>query len=87
MDEKKSKEFPVFSSLDELVEFFDTHNLGDYWDSMPEAHFEIGPLRSWYMVAIASDLASELTKIAKQNHTSTEALVDSWLRERLEQAS
>ena len=29
---------PKFSSLGELVEFFDTHDLGEYWDSMPKAH-------------------------------------------------
>jgi len=29
------------ASLDELVEFFDTHDLSEYWDQMPEAHFEI----------------------------------------------
>jgi len=29
------------ASLDELVEFFDTHDLGEYWDQMPEAHFEV----------------------------------------------
>ncbi|MBC8264672.1 MAG: hypothetical protein H8E47_11180 [Anaerolineales bacterium] len=32
---------PRFASLDELVEFFDTHDMGEYWDEMPEAHFEV----------------------------------------------
>jgi hypothetical protein len=32
---------PHFASLDDLVEFFDTHNMGKYWDQMPEAHFEV----------------------------------------------
>ena len=32
---------PHFASLDELVELFDTHDLGEYWDEMPEAHFEV----------------------------------------------
>ena len=39
--ENKSKNMPQFGSLDELVEFFDTHDLGVYWDQMPEAHFEV----------------------------------------------
>ena len=29
------------ASLDELVEFFDTHDLGEHWDQMPEAHFKV----------------------------------------------
>ncbi len=32
---------PCFASLDELVEFFDTHDLSEYWDQMPEAHFKV----------------------------------------------
>ena len=30
-----------FGSIDELVEFFDTHDMGDYWDQMPKAHFDV----------------------------------------------
>jgi hypothetical protein len=41
MSENKSKNMPHFASLDDLVEFFDTHDLGEYCDGMPEAHFEV----------------------------------------------
>lgn len=41
MDESKSGNLPRFNSIDELVEFFDTHDMGEYWDQMPEAHFDI----------------------------------------------
>lgn len=30
--ESKSKNMPHFASVDELVEFLDTHDLGKYWD-------------------------------------------------------
>jgi hypothetical protein len=33
---------PTFGSLDELVKFFETHDFGEYWDQMPEAHFDMG---------------------------------------------
>jgi hypothetical protein len=39
--ENKSKNLLQFGSLDEFVEFFDTHDLGVYWDQMPETHFEV----------------------------------------------
>jgi hypothetical protein len=32
---------PKFTSLDKLVEFFDTHDMGEYWDDMPKVHFDI----------------------------------------------
>lgn len=35
------KLLPQVTSLDKLVEFFETHDMGDYWASLPEAHFEI----------------------------------------------
>ena len=38
-------QMPRFQSLDELVKFFDTHDLGDYWEQMPEAHFEVDVTR------------------------------------------
>ncbi|MGQ9630092.1 MAG: hypothetical protein ACUVXI_07215 [bacterium] len=36
-----AKNLPHFGSLDELVEFFDSHDLGEYWDQMPEVDFEV----------------------------------------------
>lgn len=35
------QELPSFTSLDELVEFFDTHDLGEHEEALPEAQFEI----------------------------------------------
>jgi len=30
-------------SLDELVRFFDTHDMGEYWEQMPEVYSDIDP--------------------------------------------
>lgn len=35
------QKIPEFGSLQELVDFFDTHDLGDYLERMPEAKFEV----------------------------------------------
>jgi hypothetical protein len=43
-------------SLDELVEFFDTHDMGEYWEHMPEAHFDIGSKKRTHLVAIDEEL-------------------------------
>jgi hypothetical protein len=32
---------PKFYSLDKWVTFFEDHDMGEYWDQMPEAHFDI----------------------------------------------
>ncbi len=41
MARSKLKEAPPSRSLDALVEFFDTHDMGDLWEEMPAAHFDI----------------------------------------------
>ncbi len=74
---------PKFSSLDELVEFFDTHDLGGYWDSMPKAHFDIDIKKRTHLFAIEEDLAEKLTEIARAKQIPAEMLINVWLRERL----
>jgi hypothetical protein len=37
----RSKKLPSFKSVKELVAFFDSHDMGDYWEGMPEAKFEV----------------------------------------------
>ncbi|MGH7598709.1 MAG: CopG family antitoxin [bacterium] len=83
MAKSKSKRLPRFSSLDELVEFFDTHDMGEYWDEMPEAHFEIDIKKRKHLFAIDADLAEKLTQIAKTKRTPSERLINSWLKEKI----
>jgi hypothetical protein len=72
-----------FGSLDELVEHFDTHDWGDYLEQMPEAEFEVDIGQRVHLVALDADLADRLTEIAKTKHTSSEALVNTWVRQRV----
>ena len=83
MAENKSKNMPHFASLDELVEFFDTHDLGEYWDQMPEAHFEVDIKTKTHLFAIDDDLATRLSEIARLRQTPSQMLVNSWLREKI----
>ena len=41
MAEDESASLHPFTSLDGLVEFFDTHDMGEYVEHVPEAHFEV----------------------------------------------
>jgi hypothetical protein len=52
MAENDSQKLPSFTSLDELVEFFDTHDMGDYEESLPEVNFEVDLQRKTHLVAI-----------------------------------
>ncbi len=78
---------PKFDSLDDLVAFFETHDLGDYLDRMPEANFDIDLKRRTHIVTIDDDLAEKLDAIARTRHLPSERLINVWLREKiLEQA-
>jgi hypothetical protein len=41
MPEHDSQALPSFASLDELVEFFDKHDMGEYEAQLPNVHFDI----------------------------------------------
>jgi hypothetical protein len=83
MAKSKAKALPSSRSLDELVEFFDTHDMGEYWEHMPEAHFDIDIKRKIHLVAIDEELIGKLAEIAKSKRISAERLVHSWLQEKM----
>ncbi len=78
-----TSELSKFDSLDKLIEFFDTHDLGEYLDTMPEADFDIDIQRRVHVITLDEDLASKLTEIAKVKRVSSQTLVNTWLREKV----
>ena len=85
MARTKTKSIPRFRSLDELVEFFDTQDMGDYLKEMPEAKFEVDIKRKTHLFALDAELAGKLTEIAKSKRTSSESLINAWLKEKIQQ--
>ena len=83
MTKSKSENLPRFGSLDEFVKFFETHDLGEYWAEMPEAHFEVDIKRKTHHFAINTELVNKLTEIAKKRETSSAALINAWLKEKI----
>ncbi len=74
-------------SLDELVKFFDSNDLGEYLENLPEAHFDIDIQRRIHIFALDEDLAERLTAIARKRQMPSKTLINDWLREKiLEQA-
>jgi hypothetical protein len=71
-----------FNSVEEAADFWDTHDLGDYWDLTQEAHFEIDIQRRVFLTALEPQLARRLTTLAQQQGISTETLINIWLSEK-----
>jgi hypothetical protein len=86
MPENEFRKLPQFSSNQELIEFFDTHDMGEYESEMPEADFAVDIKRDHYLVSVDGHLMVQLLEAAKGQQTSVELLVDSWLKEKLVKA-
>ena len=76
MSKSKSKKLPTFGSLDELLEFFDTHKMGEYWNQMPEAHFDVNIKRRKHLVAIDEEIMINLSEVAKSKKMSSQKLIN-----------
>ena len=87
MAESKSKKLPQFNSNQELVDFFDTHDMGEYESELPEVNFDVDIKRKHYLVSVDEYLMNKLLEVAKEQQVSVELLLDTWLKEKLLKAS
>lgn len=77
----RKNKLPEFESTEALVDFFDTHDMGEYADDLPEAQFDISIDRKSYLIEIDKNLMKKIAELAKVRHISTSALVNNWLEE------
>ena len=75
------------SGVEDLVEFFETHDMGEYWQEMPEAQFEIDIKKRTHLIAIDEEIADRITTIAKTRKTSSQSLINAWLKDTLRRTS
>lgn len=83
MIKNKSKRLPGFKSLNKLVDFFDTHDLGDYWEDMPEINFEVDLRKRTHLFSLDSELAKKLTELAKSRKISSQSILNKWIKEKI----
>lgn len=86
MGKDRKERIPSFKSIEEFQEFWDTHDVADYWDKTKAAEFTVTvPKRKSYF-AVDSDLAQTIFETAERHGVSTETLVNLWLREKAAEA-
>ena len=85
-DSRKIDSVPAeFASLAEAAEFWDAHDLADYWDQTQPVEIDVrAPRRAW--VVLAEHLAQRATEQARREGVSVETLVNLWVAERLQLA-
>jgi len=75
-----------FASLEEAAEFWDSHDLTDYWDLTEEVTFDVNVRRRRYLVALDASLAEQLAAEAHRRGVSAETLVNLWLSDKLRES-
>jgi len=75
------------ASLEQVIEFWDTHSTADYEDETEEVTFEIDLQEEIFTVALVPELVDLIENQAKARGVTTETLVNLWLAERLNVAA
>jgi hypothetical protein len=81
--DKKERIPKHFRSLEQAGEFWDTHDLGDYWDQTETVGISFRLKRTRHFLAIEPDLARRLHAAAEARGVSPETIANLWLREML----
>ena len=83
MPRSKSRKNSPSKRISDLVEFFETHDMGEYWDQLPEVEFDVDIRKTRHLIEIDKNVADRIKAIAKSERTSAESLVNSWLKEKI----
>ena len=73
-------------TLDEMVEFWDSHSTADFDDQTHEVEIEFDASARLNRVAIEPELMHDLWEIAEQRRISVETLVNVWLRQSVDRS-
>ena len=90
MAKSKKERDPIpeqFKSIEEAGEFWDSHDLADYWDLTSKADLEVDIQRRLFLTALEPELAKKLTDCARKQGVSTETLINVWLSEKLTESA
>ncbi len=80
-------QIPDFATIEEMAEFWDTHDASEYQDELEPVEFEIAkPLKSTWMLSIRLDKETfdALQAIAKPKGLGASTLARMWILEELE---
>lgn len=53
--------------------------MGEFWEKILEAHFDVDIQRKHYLISIDESLMSNLLEIAMLKQVAVEILIDAWL--------
>jgi len=66
-------------SYEKIGEFWDTHDVTDYWDQTEEVEFEVDIDSQKTYFPVETSLSAKMSAIAKAHGVSTETLLNLWI--------
>ena len=72
-------------SYKEIGEFWDTHDLADYWEQTHPVEFELDIQSEVTYYPLEVTLADKVRSMAKQRGVSSETLLNLWVKEKLQE--
>ena len=69
----------------EIGEFWDTHDLAEYWEQTQPVEFELDLQSEVTYYALDAALSARILAVARQRGVSPETLVNLWVQEKLQQ--
>jgi len=86
MQKSKKKIEPIpdeFKNIMEVSDFWDKHDIADYWDDTKEVKFRASLKKEPKYIALEENIAKKALAVAKEKRVSIETLVNLWLKEKL----
>lgn len=88
---KKKHKFPNFNKMtyEQEAKWWDTHDLGDYWDDMKDVEIIYDPEKprdETLVVRLQKELKDRLEKVAKSRGLDMSTLARMWLLEKLRES-
>lgn len=80
---KRKSSLSKAASYTELAEFWETHDLSDFWDKTREASFEVDIRSELTYYAVDKVLSDQIQSIARKRGIAADTLLNLWMQEKL----
>lgn len=71
-------------SYKEIGDFWDTHDLSDFWDKTKEVKFEVNIESELTYYALDKMLSEQIQAIAQKRGISADTIINLWIQEKLQ---
>lgn len=69
----------------EIGEFWDTHDLSNFWDMTRKAEFEVNIAYELTYYALDKMLSEQIQTIAQKRGVSADTIINLWIQEKLQE--